>query len=115
MLSLAPLRSRKSSTVMCCSPPRVPATVSNPPGFVFESEILIEAARQGFSTVAVDIPTIYGSVLRRPSHFRPVADVTRIVLMVAGKLLARGMDPVGLWRSLTLERQRAVLRHTAID
>ena len=85
------------------------------PGFAFESEILIEAARLGFSTVAVDIPTIYGSVLRRPSHFRPVADVTRIVLMVAGKLLARGMDPVGLWRSLTLERQRAVLRHTAID
>ena len=64
------------------------------PGFAFESEILIEAARLGFSTVAVDIPTIYGSVLRRPSHFRPVADITRIVLMVAGKLLARGMDPV---------------------
>ena len=75
-------------------------------GFAFESEILIEAARLGFRTVAVDIPTIYGSALQRPSHFRPVADITRIVLMVAGKLLAWGMDPIGLWRSLTLPRLR---------
>ncbi len=71
-------------------------------GFAFESEALIEAARLGFSTVAVDVPTIYGDALQRPSHFRPVADITRIVLMVAGKLLRRGMDPAGLWRSLTL-------------
>jgi glycosyltransferase involved in cell wall biosynthesis len=75
-------------------------------GFGFESEVLIEAARLGFRTVSVDIPTIYGAVLQRPSHFRPVADITRIVLMVAGKLLAWGMDPVGLWRSLTLPRLR---------
>ena len=75
-------------------------------GFAFESEILIEAARLGFHTAAVDIATIYGSALRRPSHFRPVADITRIVLMVAGKLLAWGMDPIGLWRSLTLPRVR---------
>jgi hypothetical protein len=26
--------------------------------------------------------------------------------MVAGKLLARGMDPAGLWRSLSLRRAR---------
>jgi glycosyltransferase involved in cell wall biosynthesis len=76
------------------------------PGFAFESEALIEAARLGFCTVAVNIPTIYGDALRRPSHFRPVADITRIVVMVAGKLLRRGMDPVGLWRSLTLPRRR---------
>jgi glycosyltransferase involved in cell wall biosynthesis len=75
-------------------------------GFAFESEILIEAARLGFHTAAVDIATIYGSALQRPSHFRPVADITRIVLMVAGKLLAWGMDPIGLWRSLTLPRVR---------
>ena len=47
------------------------------------------------------IPGIYppGS---RPSHFRPVADIARIVIMVAGRLLRRGMHPVGLWRSLNL-------------
>jgi glycosyltransferase involved in cell wall biosynthesis len=76
-------------------------------GFAFESEALIEAARLGFSTVAVDVPTIYGDALRRPSHFRPVEDIARIVMLVAGKLFRRGMDPVGLWRSLTLPRLRA--------
>ncbi len=73
-------------------------------GFAFESQILIEAGRLRFLTVSVDIPTIYGAMLRRPSHFRPVADITRIVLIIAGNLLAKGMDPVGLWRSLTLKR-----------
>jgi glycosyltransferase involved in cell wall biosynthesis len=68
-------------------------------GFAFESEILIEAGRLGVRTVAVDIPSIY-SAMQRPSHFRPVADIARIVLMVAGKLLRGGMDPLGLWRSL---------------
>ncbi|MBR0672103.1 glycosyltransferase family 2 protein [Neoroseomonas soli] len=67
--------------------------------FSFESEILIDAARAGITSVAADIPALYGGTLRRPSHFRPVADIARIVLMVAGKLLARGMDPAGLWRS----------------
>ncbi|WP_211848267.1 glycosyltransferase family 2 protein [Neoroseomonas eburnea] len=68
--------------------------------FSFESEILIDAARAGITTVAADIPALYGATLRRPSHFRPVADIARIVMMVAGKLLARGMDPAGLRRSL---------------
>ncbi len=68
--------------------------------FSFESEILIDAARAGITTVAADIPALYGGTLRRPSHFRPVADISRIVMMVAGKLLARGMDPVGLCRAL---------------
>ena len=84
-------------------------------GFAFESEILIEAGRAGIQTVAVDIPTIYGSVLQRQSHFRPVADITRIVLMVAGKLLTRMMDPVGLWRALTLRRLHAGSCHAAVD
>lgn len=74
-------------------------------GFAFESEVLIEAGRRGFRTVAVDVPAIYGAGLRT-SHFRPVADITRIVLMVGGKLLAARMDPLGLWRSLTLSRLR---------
>jgi hypothetical protein len=36
----------------------------------------------------------------RPSHFRPVRDITRIVAMVAGRLIATGLYPAGLWRSL---------------
>ncbi|MDQ2804659.1 MAG: glycosyltransferase family 2 protein [Pseudomonadota bacterium] len=67
-------------------------------GFAFESEILIAAGRMGLRIFTVDIPAIYAG--HRASHFRPVADITCIVLMVAGKLLQRGMDPLGLWRSL---------------
>ncbi|MBR0656998.1 glycosyltransferase family 2 protein [Plastoroseomonas arctica] len=67
--------------------------------FSFESAILIDAARDGFAIHAIDIPALYGA-MQRHSHFRPVADITRIVLMVAGRLLAWGMYPQGLWRSL---------------
>jgi glycosyltransferase involved in cell wall biosynthesis len=67
--------------------------------FTFESEILIVAAARGYSTVAIAIPGSY-PVNRRHSHFRPVADITKIVLMVAGKLLRQGMAPLGLLRSL---------------
>ena len=67
--------------------------------FTFESEVLIEAARQGHPTLAVAIPGRY-PVHARPSHFRPVWDITKIVLMVGGRLLRSGMAPVGLWRSL---------------
>jgi Glycosyl transferase family 2 len=70
-------------------------------GFVFESEILIAAGSRGVRSIAVAIPGIYPEQAR-PSHFRPVYDIARIVLMVAGQLLRRGMYPVGLWRSLSL-------------
>jgi glycosyltransferase involved in cell wall biosynthesis len=70
-------------------------------GFVFESEILIAAGRRGVRSIAAPVPGIYPKQAR-PSHFRPVYDIARIVVMVAGRLLARGMHPAGLWRSLTL-------------
>jgi hypothetical protein len=76
-------------------------------GFAWESEMLIAAGRLGVRTVSVDVPAIYGSALRRPSHFRPVLDITRIVLMVAGYLLRSFMYPRGLWRSLTKTGDRA--------
>ena len=68
-------------------------------GFVFESEVLIVAARHGIRSVGVPIPGIYPKTAR-PSHFRPVADIARIVVMVAGHLARRGFYPAGLWRSL---------------
>ena len=67
--------------------------------FTFESEILIEAADHGFPTLAVAIPARY-PLNARPSHFRPVIDIANIVLMVASRLLKKGLHPVGLWRSL---------------
>lgn len=68
-------------------------------GFAFDSEMLIEAGRLGVATVAVPIPALYAGA-RRPSHFRPVIDIARIVIMVGGRLLRRGMYPAGLWRAL---------------
>jgi glycosyltransferase involved in cell wall biosynthesis len=67
--------------------------------FVFESEVLIEAARMGSYVRAVPIDTIYGRS-PRGSHYRAAADTSRIVRMVAGKLIRRGLFPRGLLRSL---------------
>lgn len=67
--------------------------------FTFESEVLIEAARAGTETLAISIPGHY-PLHARPSHFRPVVDIIKIILMVALKLLQRGMSPLGLLRSL---------------
>lgn len=68
-------------------------------GFVFESEILIEAAWRGVESVAVPVDADYPPAARA-SHFRSVLDVACIVLMVARRLLARGLYPQGLVRSL---------------
>ena len=68
-------------------------------GFVFESEILIAAARRGFRTTPVAIEALYPP-MARPSHFAPVRDIVRIARMVAWRLLCAGLYPLGLWRSL---------------
>ena len=68
--------------------------------FVFESEVLIEAAKRGVACRSVPVSVMPRSG-PRPSHFRPVLDIVRITRMVAWKLLSRGMYPVGLYRALT--------------
>lgn len=73
-------------------------------GFVFESEVLIEAVRSGRNCRSVPIETRYPKQARH-SHFRPVADISRIVIMVAGKLARRGFYPAGLWRILIKRRE----------
>jgi glycosyltransferase involved in cell wall biosynthesis len=67
--------------------------------FVFESEILIAAARAGVTAICVPVTVTYTDIARA-SHFRPVIDIARIALMVAARLLARGLHPAGLVRSL---------------
>jgi glycosyltransferase involved in cell wall biosynthesis len=59
-------------------------------GFVFESEILIAAARLGVCSRAVVIDAIYlpGA---RGSHYRPVIDTLRIARMVAVSLCHRAL------------------------
>lgn len=56
-------------------------------GFVFESEILIEAGRSHIQIRSVPVSAIYGRHLRQ-SHFQSGRDIARITRMVAGKLLA---------------------------
>jgi glycosyltransferase involved in cell wall biosynthesis len=67
--------------------------------FVFESEILIEAARLGYRSIPVPIESEDRKALS-VSNFRPAVDVIRITRMVGWKLLSRGMYPIGLYRSL---------------
>lgn len=67
--------------------------------FVYESEILIDAAHKGFFSKSTAIDTVYLSN-SRASHYRPAADTWAIVRMVASKLLQRGLYPIGLLRSL---------------
>ena len=67
-------------------------------GFVFESEILIEAAARGIRSVSVPIASRYEED-RRASHFKPFRDVTRITRMIAGRLLRGGFMLGNLRRS----------------
>lgn len=73
--------------------------ISTKHGFVFESEILIKAAQKKIYSHAVKIPAVYKENAR-PSHFRGVADITLITLMVGKSLISRGMYPWGLYRSV---------------
>lgn len=74
-------------------------SVSRKHGFVFESEIIIQSVRLGYPCKTVAIDSVYMENARA-SHFKPVADITKIVLMVAWKLFSRGMYLNGLWRVL---------------
>ncbi len=65
--------------------------------FVFESELLIEAAHAGFRCFAVSIPAVFTPGMR-PSHYRQV-DSLYIGLMLARKLFGRGLDPLGFYRA----------------
>jgi len=64
-------------------------------GFVFESEIIIESCRKKFACVAVPINSVYHSNARA-SHFRPVLDIAKIVLMIAWKIISRALYIPGL-------------------
>ena len=70
-------------------------------GFVFESAILIEAARRGMPTLSVPIAASYAED-RRASHFKPLRDVTRITRMIAWRLLRSGLAPRNYWRAHTI-------------
>jgi glycosyltransferase involved in cell wall biosynthesis len=67
--------------------------------FVFESEVLVEAARAGMAIICVPISVRYETGARR-SHFRPVADAAKIGMMLTRSIVGRAFHLPGLWRSL---------------
>lgn len=68
-------------------------------GFVFESEILIQAAKRGIGVRSVAIDAVYG-VAARPSFYRH-RDTWRITRMVAWSLITRGLYLPGLYRAFS--------------
>lgn len=71
----------------------------NKSGFVFESEVLVDAAHLNYGFVFIPIETVYAEN-RRASHFRAGFDITQITFMVAKKLLSKWMNIPGLVSSL---------------
>ncbi len=73
-------------------------------GFVFESEVLIEAAWQGYYSDSIEIKAIYPEE-RRASHFKPFQDIMKITKMVASRLFEQNMNPRGLYSVITNKNQ----------
>ncbi|APZ44493.1 hypothetical protein BW247_02205 [Acidihalobacter ferrooxydans] len=72
----------------------LPAAPPRRDGFTFETALLIRAAHCNVPFLYLDIDTRYFAG-QRPSHYRHY-DTWRIVVYVAGQLLRRGMNPLGL-------------------
>ncbi len=88
--------------------------VSTAHSFVFESEILIEAATRGYSSLALPISAIY-KPNSRASHFRPVLDIVLITRMVAWRLISRGLYPWGLCKAFLFSHARSRLHGIGVD
>ncbi|AFL74206.1 glycosyltransferase family 2 protein [Thiocystis violascens] len=71
-------------------------------GFAYETELLIDVIAAGARVRHIAIASRYHAGLR-PSHYRPWRDTWSIVRLVGGRLLRRGMYPMGLLRSLGWE------------
>ncbi len=78
-------------------------------GFVFESEVIIEAAWQHVYVKTVAIPVIYHKN-RRPSHFKPWQDIKKITKMVAGRLKKRNFSLFDLYAALAQKTPAETLK-----
>ena len=83
-------------------------------GFTFESKIIIAAAHRGHRTLAVTIGACYPDDARK-SHYRAGPDTMKIIAMVAAYLLAKGLYPRGLWRSLQRAPETVPTAESALD
>lgn len=67
--------------------------------FAFESAFLIDSTRQGFPPAVIAIHSHYPDDSRQ-SHYRPLVDTAKIVLMITWKLVSRGFCLPGLLKTL---------------
>ena len=72
--------------------------------FVFESEVIISAAKLGYQITPVPIAAIYDSN-SRPSHFHARRDITKITQMLLWSLFSRAMYPQGFYRAFLKKDQ----------
>ena len=68
--------------------------------FVFESEILIKAARKGIKSYPIEIDALYKGIIKRQSYYKPVIDTVRITIMVTYKIVSRGFCLLNLIKVL---------------
>lgn len=68
--------------------------------FTFESELLIDITRKGYTPATIRIRSLYPKDAR-PSHYKPFRDTCDIILMVTWKIVSRGLCFPGLWRTLS--------------
>jgi glycosyltransferase involved in cell wall biosynthesis len=80
---------------------RLPATHPSHSGFVFESEVIIQASEAQHPLVFVLTRSIYPTA-RRASHFNAWYDISRITVMIAKRLLRGMLKLPNLYRALTL-------------
>jgi len=82
--------------------------------FVFESEVLIAAARSGIELAFVPISVRYANPARA-SHLHPVFDIARIAVMIIGRLAHLRFDArniaAGVRRHVARTAQDSVARH----
>jgi glycosyltransferase involved in cell wall biosynthesis len=70
--------------------PQVLDLATRSPGYAFEAEVILRAARAGLKIVQIPVRVWYPPASARVSHFHSVKDPTRIVFRVLGTWLERG-------------------------
>ncbi len=70
--------------------PQVLDLATRSPGYAFEAEVILRAARAGLQIVQTPVRVFYPPPSARVSHFHPVRDPTRIVFRVLSTWLDRG-------------------------
>ncbi len=59
-------------------------------GFVFESEVIIEAVKRGFKIHSIPIAAVYEEEMRK-SHFHPAWDTVQIGKMILGEIISKNL------------------------